>query len=218
MEFVDIKDLPLHLSREAWLASFVSIMRPRLSALGFILPDDVRVSIGWPSKGGTSRSRRRLYDLWPAETSRDHATELFISPLLHEPIDILTTTVAGLGVACVGVNDKEGFKRYMKTIGLSGKPAEPVCGDELRFFLEKKLEELGEFPGAAIDPEALLKDAVEKKPGSRMLKVECKAPECGYTLRTTKQWVLRGLPTCCCGSEMVGPLIDADGDVVEETK
>jgi hypothetical protein len=46
-------------------------------------------------------------------------------------------------------------------------------------------------------------EAKETKAGTRMLKCEC--PECGYVVRTTAKWLLVGLPTCPCGTEMEGP-------------
>lgn len=37
--------------------------------------------------------------------------------------------------------------------------------------------------------------------GSRMKKLEC--PKCGYTCRTTKKWLEKGLPTCPCGMKFI---------------
>jgi hypothetical protein len=36
-----------------------------------------------------------------------------------------------------------------------------------------------------------------------MLKVMCADEDCGYNLRTTRQWLNVGTPTCPCGSEML---------------
>src|SRR5579864_7941667 len=36
--------------------------------------------------------------------------------------------------------------------------------------------------------------------GGRHRKVSC--PECGYTVRMARAWMLRGLPSCPCGAQM----------------
>lgn len=48
------------------------------------------------------------------------------------------------------------------------------------------------------------------KVGTRMLKCEC--PDCGYVVRTTQKWLDIGLPTCACGTKMVGPDGESEGD------
>jgi hypothetical protein len=203
-------------TREEYLGAFISTFRQNLAGLGFTLPEAVRVSCGWPAKGGLSQSRKKLYDVWPFETSKDGFIEIFISPLLSQPLDVLTTLTAALGPACVGLNDKEGLKRYFKVVGLTGKPAEPAPSDELKHFLEARIEESGAFPGGAIDPAKILKDEADKKPGSRMLKAQCEAPDCGYVIRLAAKWLDRGLPVCVCGMKFIGPDRDADGEIINE--
>lgn len=36
---------------------------------------------------------------------------------------------------------------------------------------------------------------------TRLRKVSCQ--DCGYTVRMTRSWLLKGLPTCPCGNEMM---------------
>lgn len=220
IETIDLENLEtllpeFHATREAYLDAFVTLFRPRLTALGFTLPIGIRVSIGFPASGGLSRSRRVLGQCWDWEASKDGCHEIFVSPVVSDPVDILGVVVHELGHAAVGVKEKHGaaFKRYMKAVGLEGKATETTVGEELRSFIERNLASLGAYPGAGFDPfkvEGKKKD----KPGSRLLKVECPGPECGYLVRTTKKCLLRGLPSCPCGLVMVGPEISNDGDVL----
>jgi len=46
---------------------------------------------------------------------------------------------------------------------------------------------------------ARLPSSKEAKPGSRLVKLECK---CGYTVRTTQHWIDVGLPSCPTGHEL----------------
>ena len=41
-----------------------------------------------------------------------------------------------------------------------------------------------------------------KKDGTRLLKVVCPNPDCGYLMRTTERWIKVGLPICPCGTRM----------------
>jgi hypothetical protein len=41
------------------------------------------------------------------------------------------------------------------------------------------------------------KESKPKKSNSRWIKCSCS--NCGYQFRTSKSWILKGLPTCVCG-------------------
>ncbi len=52
---------------------------------------------------------------------------------------------------------------------------------------------------AALYPHRTLDVTVNaRKQSTRLLRIVC--PACGYTARTTRHWLDRGLPTCPCGS------------------
>ena len=70
-----------------------------------------------------------------------------------------------------------------------------------------------DYPHSTLDATKVKRD---KKQGTRMVKVEC--GECGYTLRTTKKWLVeRGTPLCPCNNErMKGPEPE-DADEPEES-
>jgi hypothetical protein len=202
-----------HETRESWLEAFVQFWSSHSENLGYKLPA-VRISCGFPSRGGLSTKKPRIGECWDWSVSAQGFHEIFINPVVSAPIEVLGVVIHELGHAAVGVKEKHGkkFGDYCKAVGLIGKPAQTAVGPELEHFLQANLERLGEYPHSKLDPTKLEKD--QKAAKGRFLKAQC--PDCGYTIRTTKVWLLRGLPTCCCGVKMNGPDFDADGDVVGE--
>lgn len=100
------------------------------------------------------------------------------------------------------------FGRLARGVGLEGKLTATVAGAELIEKLEAMLEELGQYPHAAIEPGV----GSPKPQTTRMLKVVCRDPQCktfdfetnsGYVLRTTAKWLdAYGTPFCVCGVRM----------------
>jgi hypothetical protein len=137
-------------------------------------------------------------------------TEIFISPLLSDPIRVLAALIHQLGFACVGKAEKAKMKAYIQAVGLVGKPNEAGAGPELVEFLEKNMERFGPYPHSRICPDRIKKE--QKASAGRFLKAECRG--CGYTIRSTAKWLQRGLPVCVCGEKFIGPDWDADGELV----
>jgi hypothetical protein len=92
------------------------------------------------------------------------------------------------------VGHKGPFVKIAKSIGFKAPWTTTPPTPELIRRLNGLVVNLGPYPHAAIDKRG------RKKQGTRLLKVICGA--CGYTIRTTQQWIDTGLPTCVCGSEM----------------
>lgn len=176
-------------TREAWLESAIAAFRPSFPSL----PSELRVSVGFPSKGATSAKRRRIGECWDKVCAQDGHFHLFISPLLGDPVDVLATLLHELVHAAVGckAGHKGPFKRLATSLGLTGKMTETVPGPELRERLNALLPTLGEYPHGALSFKA------REKIGSRLLKAEC---DCGAVIRVTQKLVdFPGLPVCACG-------------------
>jgi hypothetical protein len=92
------------------------------------------------------------------------------------------------------VGHKGAFVKIAKSIGFNAPWTTTPATPELIRRLNGLVVNLGLYPHAAIDKRG------RKKQGTRLLKVICGG--CGYTIRTTQQWIDTGLPTCVCGSEM----------------
>ena len=186
------------MTREEWLNKLTDSLRPLFASAGGKIPEQVRTTCGWPSQGAKATKTRRLGECWGAESSGDQHFEIFITPLLDDGNEVAGTLVHELCHAALGI--KEGhrakFKKLATGLGLEGKMASTTVGDDLKITLAKLIEEIGPYPHAKLS----LKE--KKKQGTRMLKVVCPDPACGWSARTTQKWVDVGLPTCCCGKRM----------------
>lgn len=185
-----------HQTREQWLLAAVNAMRPLFANRAYTVPDQVRVTCGWPSKSALSPKSKRIGECWSPEASADGTTEIFISPFLFEvaaPRGVLSTLLHEVVHAVVGLEAKHGkpFKQCALKMGLVGKMTSTEAGEELLETLKEIATELGEYPHAKLDS---LKSP-RKTQTTRMVKCECK--ECGFIVRTTRKWLEEvGAPHC----------------------
>lgn len=154
---------------------------------GADLPADVRVSVGWP-KGGKAGT---IGQCWGSASAGDGIAQVFVSPILVTPIDVLATLVHELVHAIDDCQSghKGAFAKLARAVGLEGKLTATVPGVELSRRLETWVERLGAYPHAPLVPAEKIKTQT-----TRMLKLEC--PTCEYTVRTSQKWVDVGLPYC----------------------
>jgi hypothetical protein len=190
-------------TREAWLEAAVVRLTRLFKNINIDIPD-VRVSVGWPSKGGLSTKSPVIGQCWKAEISTDGVPQIFISPTLGEQtLSVLATLVHELIHAwddCKSGHKGE-FIRVAKQIGLQGKmTATHVEPDSsLGQKLLAVIQDLGPFPHSALDKNKMLQQ--RPKQTTRMLKLV--TPDCcDYTVRTTAKWIEEGLPMCPHGITM----------------
>ncbi len=188
------------MTREQWLNSAVNLMAPMFTREADVTLPDVRVSVGWP--GGRGRKNTTIGQCWSGRTATDGVAQIFISPVLADPVKVLSTLAHELVHAAVGTEHghKAPFAKVAKSIGLTGKMTATVAGESLVLVLEQYAMMLGEYPHAALNPG----DNGVKKQTTRMLKAEC--PTTGYTVRLTRKWIDEyGYPMCpCCHDDMIG--------------
>lgn len=184
--------LDIRRTREHWLAAGISALRPMFVSVNAALPDVIHASIGFPSTAALSRTRRRVGECWRREASKDGNCQIFISPVLITPVEILDTLAHELvHVVTPDAGHKGQFISVSRKIGLtSGKPTSAHAGPELLEKLERIAKDLGDLPHAAL----VASDEPRKKQTTRMIKCEC--PNCGYTARTTQKWIAIGAPIC----------------------
>ncbi len=204
------------MNREQWLTECMNLLRPDFARAGFELPERIRVSCSWPSKSGLATKKKRIGEAWSAENSGDNSFEVFISPVLKDPIDVSATLVHELVHCAVGLEEKHkgNFVKCAKAMGLEGKMTATTAGETLKERLREIVEEIGEYPHAE-----LKHSNAPPKQGTRMLKVEC--PACGCIVRMTQKWLDEcGAPTCACGSEMYleGEAPEPPADAPEESE
>lgn len=204
-------------TREQWLEAAVTALRPLLhevketflgdmratEAQPFDVPE-VRVSVGWPSKGGTRSKGKVIGQCWKGSVAMDGHPQVFISPILRptSPIEVLGVLLHELIHAWDDCQSghRGRFARTARAVGLAGKmtATEVEEDSELYARLRKILEDLGTFPHSGIIFEEMEK--VAGKQSTRMLKLEC--PNDGYIVRTTQKWLDVGMPSCPCGETL----------------
>jgi hypothetical protein len=183
--------------REVWLHNAVEKVSALLSERAEVEVPQVRVSAGWPSKGGTSTKKKVIGQCWAATASEDGVAQIFISPVLEDGVSVLATLTHELIHAThPGAKHAGDFIRTAKAVGLEKKWTECNAGEELTELLVNVSTELGIYPHSKISL-----SAPEAKPQTtRMLKAQC--PVCEYTVRLTQKWVDMGMPSCPEGDLM----------------
>lgn len=186
------------MKREKWLYSLLDVVSDKVFApVGLVVPSDIQIGVGFPSTKGLSIKERRIGECWRSEDG-EGSNQIFISPVLDDPV-VVAATLAHEIIHAID-NCKNGHKKPFKNmallIGLEGKMTATIAGEALRGTLSSILSDLGPYPHKKLTPKEKDKDSK----GSRLIKVSC--PGCGYIVRSTKKWILTGLPSCPCGTEM----------------
>lgn len=184
-------------SREKWLNHASGPLAKLIADAGFAMPEKVRYTCGWPSRGGLGKAKRTIGQCWDSKCSADKTFEILISPTQAEPVEVLAILIHEMIHAAVGLEcgHKGNFRKCAKAVGLEGKMTATNAGKELTEKLMKIGEKLGNYPHAKLTGRS--KDSGPKKQGCRQLKCTCE--DCGYLIRVTRQWIDQGLPVCCCG-------------------
>lgn len=198
-------------TREQWLNAFIEGSRFIFAEAGYPLPDEIKISIGFPSSNALGAKKRNIGEHWDGDAS-GAPNQIFISPLLETVEAIAGTVTHELCHAAVGNKHKHNapFIRCGEALGLEGKPKNMGPGETWRTTHGNIIFALGELPHSKLA--AQLKDSKAQK--NRHGK--CLCDTCGFTFRTTKKWVegreLRCPDAACDG--IVNP--ESDGEEGEE--
>ena len=154
----------------------------------------IKISCGYPSKGGTARKRKTLGECY--HDSLNGYNEIFINPCLSDSIkvgDVLTHELVHAYDNCIDGHGKK-FRKIAIAVGLEGKMTSTNAGEKLTETLKEIVKDIGEYPHEE------LKFENTKKQTTRMVKVYC--PECelegsNNILRTSrKNLEENGTPLC----------------------
>ena len=190
-------------TRESWLLS--AIDRMARSLFPAFKPPKWRVTCGWPK--GVRGGKHAIGQCWPPTASEDSTAEMFISPELDQPIEILHVLAHEMCHGIVGTDcgHKGAFVNLCKKIGLVAPWTATTPGPELLKTLAIYAVQLGPYPHARLND-------VRQRQTTRLLKATCPNPECAirlnaagnkpYTVRITQQWAEAGMPSCPCGTLM----------------
>ncbi len=180
--------------REAWLTELALRIKER-GLLEHYQPDPFKVTCGWPSKKALGKGSRVVGECFAPEVSKAGLCELFISPLLADPLEVAGTLMHEMCHVIASVKAKHGkvFKEVCDTIGLTqGKPATVMPGNLLNNKLLTLIHELPDYPHKALEPT----QRQVKPRGSNSLV----CPGCGCKITMSSKWVEQsGYPTCGCG-------------------
>ncbi len=185
--------------RQEWIETAVVMFRQHFAANWWTVPDNIRVSIGYPV--GTKDGKRKLGQCIHAMYSGDSHAEVFLSPDYTDTNEILETIAHEMIHACVEIT-KDEFEAGVKPVGHKGKfatcalaigfkgPMTSTPSDvKMQEFIKIIVAKIGEFPAGRLN---LTK---RKKKGTYLLKCEC--PDCGYVARVTAKWIDKaGTPVC----------------------
>lgn len=187
------------MNREQWLNECIKQLRSDFEQLAHPLPAKIRASCSWPSKSGLANKKRRIGEAWSSKNSADESCEVFISPVLKDPLDVAATLVHELVHCAIGVEagHKGGFPRLAKALGLEGKMRATHAGETLKARLQQLTDAIGPYPHAE-----LTHSNAPKAQKCRLLKVVCE--DCGCICRMSRKAIDEvGCPTCACGGQMV---------------
>lgn len=171
--------------RESWLAAAAVMLQHEVFPVAGIDAASweqrkYRVSCGFPiGYRGSRTGKVALGQAFDPSISADGTMEVFINPILDNPVDVIAVLAHELihveaGIAC---GHRGRFASIARSIGLVGAMTATVPGDELRGKLQRIVADLGVYPHAKVDPNA------RKKQGTRLLKLQCS--DCGWTARVS---------------------------------
>lgn len=171
-------------TREDWLNAFIDAARPVFAAANAPLPINLRVAIGFTSKGGKGT---RIGECWSDTSSEDGHYEIFIKPTLDNVARICDVLTHELIHAAVGIPAGHGpaFKRVMAALGLKGKATATYAGEEWFRWSLPVIEALGPFPYGAITDKGMSSGRKTQK--AYLLKATCTM--CEFTARITAKHV-----------------------------
>jgi len=209
-----------HRFRESWLHAALTELRPLFSKVDLKIPEKVRCSCSLTS-AGTKGARKS--ECWPASASGDDHCEIFISPDIAEPVEVLSHFCHALVHACLPADAGHGpaFKGAATSIGLvEGKMRHAMPGRILLETLGQIAANLGPLPHAKLDLTKRILDRGEERPRAadaakpqkaRMFKIEC--PKCreenGHNIARMSRQTFRDYGALHCGKHGVAMEMEA---------
>ncbi len=178
------------INREQWLTNAAELICEDIIAPATSRPRpeaNFQVSVGFPN----GRPTKVAAQCWVAEKHAANMNQIFINPMLEKTIDILDALAHELIHYWDNCESKHGTHLFFgitaRAIGLEGKLTATYAGEALKARLQDIIDILPPFPHEALDAAS----NPNKPQKSRMIKVDCVAPACGFSFRTTKKHLER---------------------------
>ena len=172
-------------TREQWLHQAVKAVTPIFSEKGYVVPK-VNVSCGFPSTG----KDRHIGQCWSSESSEGEINEIFVSPKLDDPVEVLDTLIHELVHAVDNCKNSHGteFKKIALSVGLQGKMRQASAGEKLKERLKEISSKLSPYPHKKLKLQVKIRNSKPRP------KAVCQ--ECGYEINILKKWLHYGPPLC----------------------
>jgi hypothetical protein len=172
--------------REAWLQQGVDALQPIFRSAGHLLPA-VRVSCGFASTGLRSN---HIGQCWSRSTAPDGINQIFISPMLADPVQVLDTLVHELVHAVDDCAHHHGpvFKKIALSVGLKGPMRSASATPGLLEKLDQIAKRLGPYPHAEL--------LLPRRPRSPTARPRARCPQCDYTVPMLRKFLVLGPPLC----------------------
>lgn len=176
-------------TREQWLNRFAAAAKPMFKAIGHPIPQNVRLSVGFTSKGSKGK---RIGECWSAVSSKDNTFEIFVTPMLADSERVAGVITHELIHAAVGLDKKHGkvFKKAALALGLEGKMTATTEGPDWNKWARPILKSIGKIPHAEL--QCVPRAASESQ--NRHIKCEC---GCGIVFRMART-TIDGLEVIRC--------------------
>lgn len=149
---IDVPFTPVaqHQTREEWLQACVNAMRPLLAEHGATIPDNIKVSCGFPFGRRGITSLHAIGQAWPASLSSNGSIEIFISPVLDDAARVADVLAHECVHAAVGNDKGHGpvFKQLAEAIVLTGKITATIAGEKFKRWWSGQA--LGDYPHAKV--------------------------------------------------------------------
>ena len=194
------------LARDTWLQNAIDKIKPLFKYKGYDIPD-INVSCGFPSTGFRSK---HIGQCWGRSSANDGINQIFISPVLDDPLQVLDTLVHELVHAiddCMHHHGPE-FKKVATDVGLEGKMTEASAGPVLKEHLKTISSQLGKYPHSKLN--------ITTKSNKTGPRPRAKCKKCGYEVTPLKKWLYMGPPLCPKHTTEMEPI--GDWDQPEEPK
>jgi hypothetical protein len=191
--------MPKYKTREEWLLAAIEAVRPLFTEKRRELPHDCQVSCGFASTGTRSH---HIGQCWSKESSTDERNQIFISPALYEPVEVLDTLVHELVHAVDDCEHKHGkeFKKIALSLGMIGPMRSAGAGPALKAKLAELSAQLGPYPHGGLH----ISIRISKR--SPRPRAKCKA--CGFEVPMYKKFLAFGPPLCPKHKTEMEPLGD----------
>jgi hypothetical protein len=176
-----------HTTRESWLLAAIELLRPLFLAKHHVIPPQIMVSCGFASTGLRSH---HVGQCWSKRSSTNGQNQIFISPALHESVEVLDTLVHELVHAVDDCQNKHGpaFRKIALSLGLEGPMRSAAAGPALKATLGQLAQMLGPYPHARLQ-------ASHRKPAPKA-RASAKCPECGFQVPMYRKFLAYGPPLC----------------------